>query len=130
MKHWRFAQHIPLIANQSTTTVNSSTSKKQAHSALSTTNVPLRIYQNSPPLIDMQSPSGIQQENPIATGSKVVPGLAAQVFQPTYPSAGPTPLSWSCLQVSVPAPPIPNNAPRIRELTVAITSKKMTLCTN
>ena len=68
----------------------------------------------------MQSPSGAQQENPIATTSNVVPGLATPVFQPTYPY----PLSWSGLQVSAPAPTIPDNASLIRELADAITSKK------
>ena len=52
----------------------------------------IRIH---PLLIDMQSPSGTQKENPIATTSKIVPGLAAPVFQPTNPYVGPTPLSWS-----------------------------------
>ena len=72
----------------------------------------------------MQSPSGAQQENPVATTSNVVPGLATPVFQPTYPYLGPTPLSWSGLQVSAPAPTIPDNASFIRELADAITSKK------
>ena len=85
---------------------------------------PLRIYQNSPPLIDMQSPFCAQQENPIATTSNVVPALATPVFQPSYPYIGPTPLSWSGPQVSAPAPPIPDNASLIRELADAITSKK------
>ena len=52
----------------------------QAHIAPSVTNFPQRIYSNSPILIDMQSPSGPQQENPIATASNVVPGLASPVF--------------------------------------------------
>ena len=71
----------------------------------------------------MQSPSGAQQENLIATTSNVVPGLATPVFQPTYPYVGPTPLSWSGPQVSAPAPPIPDNASLIRELADAIKSK-------
>ena len=72
----------------------------------------------------MQSPSGTHQENPIATTSNIVPGLATPVFQPTYPYVGTTPLSWSGPQVSAPAPPIPDNASLIRELADAITSKK------
>ena len=72
----------------------------------------------------MQSPSGTHQENPIATTSNFVPGLATPVFQPTYPYVGPTPLSWSGPQVSAPAPPIPDNASLVRELADAITSKK------
>ena len=72
----------------------------------------------------MQSSSGAQQENPIATTSNIVPGLATPVFQPTYPYVGPTPLSWSGPQVSEPAPPIPDHASLIRELADAITSKK------
>ena len=72
----------------------------------------------------MQSPSAAQQENPIANTSNVAPGLATPVFQPIYPYVGPTPLSWSGLQVSAPAPLTPDNAPLIRELADAITSKK------
>ena len=72
----------------------------------------------------MQSPSGAQQENLIATTSSVVPGLAIPVSQPTYYYVGPTPLSWSGPQVSAPAPPIPDIASLIRELADAITSKK------
>ena len=72
----------------------------------------------------MQPPSGAQLENPIATTSNVVPGLATPVFQPAYPYVGPTPLSWSGPQVSAPAPPIPNNASLIKELADAINSKK------
>ena len=72
----------------------------------------------------MQSPSSIKQENLIATASYVVPGLATPDFQPTYPYVGPTPLSWSCLQLSAPAPSIPDNASLIRELADAKTSKK------
>ena len=72
----------------------------------------------------MQSPSGAQQENLIATISNVVPGLATPVFQPTYSYVGPTPLSWNGPQVSAPASPIPDNASLIRELADAITSKK------
>ena len=123
MSHWRFPQHRPSIFNQDTTTVNSLPPNVHTHIAPSST-VPLRIYQNSPPFIDMQSPSGAQQENLIATTSNVVPGLATPVFQPTYPYVGPTPLSWSGPQVSAPAPPIPDNASLIRKLADAITSKK------
>ena len=124
MSHWRFPQKRPSIVNQDTTTVNSLPPNVHTHIAPSSTYVPLRIYQNSPPLIDMQSPSGAQQENLIATTSNVVPGLATPVFQPIYPYTGPTPLSWSGPQVSAPAPPIPDNASLIRELADAITSKK------
>ena len=124
MSHWRFPQSRPSIVNQDTTTVNSLPPNVHTHIAPSSTNPPLRTYQNSPPLIDMQSPSGAQQENLIATTSNVVPGLATPVFQPTYPYVGPTPLSWSGPQVSAPAPPIPDNASLIRELADAITSKK------
>ena len=72
----------------------------------------------------MQSPSGTHQENPIATTSNIVPGLATPIFQPTYPYVGPNPLSLSGPQVSAPAPPIPDNASLIRDLADAITSKK------
>ena len=122
--HWRLSQHRPSIVNQDTTTVNSLPPNVHTRIAPSSTYFPLRIYQNSPPLIDMQSPLGAQQENPIVTTSNVVPGLATPVFQPTYPYIGPTPLSWSGPQVSAPAPPIPDNASLIRELADAITSKK------
>ena len=61
MSHWRFPQHRPSIVNQDTTTVNSLPPNVNTHIAPSSTYVPLRIYQNSPPLIDMQSPSGAQQ---------------------------------------------------------------------
>ena len=72
----------------------------------------------------MQSPSGTHQENPIATTSNIVRGLATPVFQPTYPYVGPTPLSWSGPQVFTPASPIAENASLIRELADAITSQK------
>ena len=72
----------------------------------------------------MQSSSGAQQKNPIATTSNVVRGLATPVFQPTYSYVGPTPLSWSCPQVSAPAHPVPDNESLIRELVDAITCKK------
>ena len=124
MSHWRFPQHRPSLFNQDTTTVNSLPPNVHAHIAPSSTFVPPRIYHNSPPLIDMQSPLGAQQENLIATTSNIVPGLATPVFQPTYPYVGPTPLSWSGPQVSAPAPPIPDNASLIRELADAINSKK------
>ena len=71
----------------------------------------------------MQPPSGAQQENPSATTSNVVPGLATPVFHPTYNYVGPTPLSWSGPQVFAPAPPIADNASLIRELADAITNK-------
>ena len=104
--------------------MNSLPPNVHTHIAPSSTNVSLRFYQKSPPLIDMQSPSGEEQENLIATTSNVVPGLAAPVFQPTYPYVGPTPLSLSGSQVSAPAPLIPDNASLIRELADAITSKR------
>ena len=124
LSHWRFPQHRPSIFNQDTTTVNSLPPNVHIHIAPSSIKFPLRIYQNSPPLIDMQSLSGAQQENLIKTTSNVVPGLATPFFQPTYPYVGPTPLSWSGPQVSAPAPPIPDNESLIRELAVAITSKR------
>ena len=124
MSHWRFPQHRPSIVNQDTTTVNSLPPNVHTHIAPSSTTVPLRIYQNSPRLIDMQSPSGAQQENPIGITSNVVPGLATPVFQPTYPYVEPTPSSWSGPQVSAPAHPIPDNASLIKELADAINSKK------
>ena len=124
MSHWRFPQQRPSIVNQDTTTVNSLPPNVHTHIATSSTYVPLRIYQNSPPLIDMQSPLGAQQENLIATTSNVVPGLATSVFQPTYPYIGPTPLSWSGPQLSTPAPLIPDNASLFRELADAIKSQK------
>ena len=96
----------------------------QAHILPSNSNIPHRIYSNSPLLIDMQSPSGAQQENPITTTSNVVLGLVTPVFQTTYPYGGRTPLSWSSPQVSAPTSPIPDNVSLIRELADAITSKK------
>ena len=124
MSHWRFPQHIPSIVNQETTTVNSVPPNIQTYIAPSSTNVPLRIYQNSFLLIDMQSPSGEQQKNPTATICNVVPGLVTLVFQPTYPYVGPTPLNRSGPQVSATAPPIPDNESLTRELADSITSKK------
>ena len=124
MSHWRFPQHRPSLVNQDITTVNNVAPNVQAHIAPSVTNFPQQIYSNSPLLIDMQSPSGTHQENPIATTSNIVPGLATPVFQPTYPYVGPSPLSWSGQQVSAPAPPIPDNASLIKELANAINSKK------
>ena len=123
MSHWRFPQQIPSIINQDTTTVNSLPPNVQAHIPPSVTNFPQQIYSSSPLLIDMKAPSSTHQENPIATTSNIVPGLATPVFQPTYPYVGPTPLSWSGPQVSAPLPPIPDNASLIRELADAITSK-------
>ena len=89
----------------------------------------LQVFHNKyirihPPLIDMQSPSGTHLENPIATTSNIVPGLATPVFQLTYTYVGPTELSWSGPQEFAPAPPIADNASLIRELADAITSKK------
>ena len=124
MSHWRFAQHRASIVNQDFNTVNSVPLSVQAHILPSNTNIPQQLYSNSPLLIDMQLPSGTQQENPIATKSNIVPGLAIPVFQQTNSYVGPTPLSWSGPQVSSPAPPIPDNASLIRELADAITSKK------
>ena len=54
-----------------------------------------------PLLMDMQSPSGIQQEYMIATTGNVVPAHTTPVFQRTYPHVRTTPLSWSGLQVSL-----------------------------
>ena len=124
MSHWRFPQHRPSIVNQDTTIVNSLPPNIHNHIAPSSANIPQRIYSNSPLLIDMQPPSGAQQENPIATTSNVEPGLATPVFQPAYPCVGPPPLSWSGPQVSAPAPPISDNASLIKELADAINSKK------
>ena len=124
MSHWRFPEHRLSIVKQDTTTVKSVPSNVQAHIAHSSTNLPLRIYQKSLLLIDMQSSSGAQQENLIATTSNVVPGLATPVFQPTFPYVGSTSLSWSGPQVSAPSPSIPDNASLIRELADAKTSKK------
>ena len=136
MSHWRFPQHRPSIVNQDTTTMNSLPPNVHTHIAPSSTYVPLRLYPNSPPVVEMQSPLGAQQENLIATTSNAVPGLATPVFQPTdpyvaptpvfqqtYPYVGLTPLSWKGPQVSALAPPIPGNASLIRELADAITSK-------
>ena len=72
----------------------------------------------------MQSPSGTQQENPIATNSNVVHGNAIPVFQPTYLYVGPTQLNWSGPQVSATAFSIADKASSIRELADAKTSKK------
>ena len=119
MSHWRFPQHRPSLVNQDITTVNNVAPNVQAHIAPSVTNFPQQIYSKTPLLIDMQSPSGTHQENPIATTSNIVPGLATPVFQPTYSYVGPTPLSWSGPQVSAPAPAIPDNDAR-----------KMTPCQN
>ena len=124
MSHWRFPQHRLSLVNQDITTVKHVAPNVQAHIAPSITNFPQQIYSNSPLLIDMQSPSGTQQENPIATSSYIVPGLATPVFQPTNPYVGPTPLSWSGPQVSARAPSIADKALLIRELADAITSKK------
>ena len=124
MSYWRFPHHRPSLVNQDIDTVNNVAPNVQAHIAPSVTNFPQQIYSNSPPLIDMQSPPGTQQENPIATTSNIVPGLATLVFQSTNLYVGPTPLSWSGPQVSVPAPSIAGNASLIRELADAITAKK------
>ena len=77
-----------------------------------------------PPLLDMQSPSSLQQENLIATTGNVVPVHTTPIFQQTYPCFRTTPLSWSGPQVSAPAPTIPDNASLIRKFADAITSKK------
>ena len=110
MSHWRFPQHRPSLVNQDITTVINVAPNVQAHIASSVSNFPQQIYSNSPRLIERQSPSGTHQENPIATTSNIVLGLATPVFQPTYPYVGPTLLSWSSPQVSALAPPIPDNA--------------------
>ena len=124
ISHCCFPQHRPLLVNQEITTVNNVAPNLQAQIAPSVTNFPQKIYSNSTLLIDMQSPFGTQQENPIATTSNIVPGLATPVFQPKNPHVGPTPLSWSGPQVSAHAPSIADNASLIRELADAITSKK------
>ena len=55
----------------------------------------------------------------------MVPGrLTTPVFTPTYPHIGPRPLSWSGPQVSATVFSIADNAPSIRELADAVTSKK------
>ena len=48
MSQWRFPPHRPSIVNQDTTAVNSLPPNVHTHIAPSSTNVPLRIYQNSP----------------------------------------------------------------------------------
>ena len=83
MSHWRFPQQRPSLVNQDITTVNNVAPNVQAHIAPSVTNFSQQIYSNAPLLIDMQSPSGTHQENPIATTSNIVPCLATPVFQPT-----------------------------------------------
>ena len=85
MSHWRVPQHRPSLVNQDITTVNNVAPNAQEHIAPSVTNFPQQIYSNSPLLIGMQSPSGTYQENPIATTSNIVPGLATPFPQPTYP---------------------------------------------
>ena len=72
----------------------------------------------------MQSPSGTQQENPIALTSNVVLGQTTPVFHPTYSYVGPNSLSWSGPKVSAPAPQIPDTASLIWELVDALTIKK------
>ena len=124
MSHWRFPQHRPSLVNQDITTVNNVAPNVQAHIAPLVTNFHQQIYSNSPLLIEMQSPSGTQQENLIATTSNIVPVLAAPFFQPTNPYVWPTTLSWSSPQESAPAPSKADNASLIRELADAITSKK------
>ena len=71
----------------------------------------------------MQSPSGMQQEIPIATGNNVVLGLESPVFQPIYRYFGLTQLSWNGRQESAPAALIQDNASIIIELADAITSE-------
>ena len=81
MSNWRFSQHRPSIVNQDINTVNTVPPKVQANILPSNTNIPQRTYPNSLLLIDMQSRSGIKQENLIVTtASSVVPGLATPVF--------------------------------------------------
>ena len=48
MSHWRFAQHRPSIVNHDINTVNSVPPNVQAHILPSNTNIPQRIYSNSP----------------------------------------------------------------------------------
>ena len=124
MSHWHVPQHRPALVNQDITTVNNVAPNVQAHIAPSVTNFPHLLYSNSPFLINMQTPSGTQQENSIATTSNIVPGLATPVFQPTKPYVGPTLVSWSGPQVSAPALSIADNVSLIRELADSITNKK------
>ena len=70
MSHWRFPQQT---VNSQPRHYHSVPPNVQPHIVPSSTNVPLRIYQNSLLLIDRQSPSGAQQENPIAATSNIVP---------------------------------------------------------
>ena len=62
MSQWRFPQHKPSIVNRNINTVNSVPPNVQAHILPSNTNIPQRIYLNSPLLNNMQSPSGAQQK--------------------------------------------------------------------
>ena len=76
----RFLQHRTSIVNRDLNNANSAPPIAQAHILPSNINVTQITYQNSPLLIDMQSPSGTQQENPMATTSNVVSGLTTPVL--------------------------------------------------
>ena len=68
-----------------------------------TTNASPQVRQNSPFLIGMQSPSGIHQENPITTASKISVALPTLVFVPLHYYIGPNQLKWNGTQVFAPA---------------------------
>ena len=95
MCHWRLPKHRPSLVNQGTTTVNSLPPKVQAHSAPSTTKVPLRKYPNSPSFDWFAIIIHYTTGKPDRTASNVMPGLATPVFQPTYLYDRPFLLSWS-----------------------------------
>ena len=80
--HWRFPQRRPSLVNQDITTVKNVAPNVQAHVAPSVTNFHKKYIRIHPLLIDMQSPSGTQQENPITTTSNIVPGLATLMLGP------------------------------------------------
>ena len=75
-------------------------------------------------LIDMQSPSWGQQENPFAA-NHVAPGFLAPKFQPIYGYSAE--VTHNCLHLP---PQISDNALLIRELADAIASKNLTLRRN
>ena len=124
LSHWRFPQHRPSIVNQDTNTVNSVPLNVQPTFCPQKLIIHNKYIWVHPLLVDMQSPSGTKQENPIATSNYFVPGLATPVFQPTYPYVWPSPLSWSGSQVSAPVSSITDNVSLINELADAITIKK------
>ena len=120
MGHWRFSLHRPSIVHQDITTVNSVPPNAQAHIAPSNTNVLRRIYRKSSLLIDMQSSSGTQQENPIASTSNLVLVPATPVFQSTYTYVAPTTLRRCGPQAPAPVNSMAVNASSLRELADAI----------